>query len=468
MFLTADNKEIESKVSPDEYNAYKKAYRKEIIMSLYAKSNPFYLKKTKEWKNILLEEFDKKKLEELDKKRDYELEKKFILTEFDFAKDFHKGEKRRDNKEYYLVHTLEVVLGSKFNDKKNNKKTLTKGVLGIGLKPDHIGVALVHDTLESVLERHKNVDRKILYEIFKKDHKEYFKNAFSEYGYEIIKKHIQKVENLIVNIFTFDKEKDNYFSYIEKFFKKNYFIFTEEKGRDKRKILRDMLETQIIKAQDKSVSNYELLNQTKLQKIKSAYKTIYTANRFKSFVLRNKKKLSEFQLKQINMTLKDLTRSSIAATERVTTELNKKYEKDNHMLKRFTELEILVNKYEKINGFKEITMPKENAKWNNLGAFDGILYNMYRFITSEKKKAMKAYFKNIKNNQERHTKILAYNLCLKKLAEKLDNSSFVVDKFNYKYFQKIDKKLKEDGEYYYFDKKKDNNIFTSGYNKLVT
>jgi hypothetical protein len=451
MFLTSDNKEIEGKISLN-------AHVKEIAVSLYAKFNPIYHKKTKEWKNILLKELDKKGYSDL--------EKKFILAEFNFAKEFHRGEKRKDNKEYYLIHPLEVVLGSKFYEEDSNGP-LTEGVLDLGIKPDAIAAAITHDTLESALERHKNIPKEIINTLFKKEHKTYFKQAFSEEEYKDIKKHINKVENLVTKIFTFDKQKDNYFLYIDKFFKKKNFIFPGNEQRSKRKILRDMLETQIIKAQDKSVSNYELLNQTELQKLKSAYKTIYTANRFKSFILRNKKKLSEYQTDQSQKTLEDITRSSIAAVDRVTTILNKKYENNNYMLKRFTEIGILAKKYEKEKGFNEITIPNENAKWNKLEVFDGILYNMYKFITSEKEKAMRTYFKNIKDEQERHIKIFTYALSLKYLAEKLDNPNFVVHKFNYKYFQKIDEK--EVNNYSNYEKKSNNeNIAASYYNQLTT
>jgi len=447
MISMMDSEEIEGRICPI-------ARTKEFVLSLYSKANPVYNKKTKIWKDKLSKELDKKGYSDL--------EKKFILAEFDFAKDFHKGEKRRGNKEYYLIHPLEVVLGSKFYD--GSGKLLTRGVLNLDIKPNAVAAALAHDTLESALERHKKIPKKEMNKLFRKEHKKFFLERFTEREYDSIKKHIDKVEKLVIDIFTFDKKNDHYFSYIEKFFNKKNFKFT--KDRPKRKILRDMLEAQIVKAYDKSVSNYELLNQRKLAKIKSAYKTIYTGNRLKSGLLRNKKKLLKEQFKQGNVALEDLIRSTISAVNGVMGNIYMKYEKEknNHMLSNFGELEILANKYEKEKGFNEITMPNKNAKWNELEVFDGILYNMYKFITSEKQKAMRAYFENIKNEQERHIKIFTYALSLKYLAEKLDNPNFVVHKFNYRYFQKIDEKGVNN--YSNYEKKpKNENMAASYYNK---
>ena len=69
---------------------------KEFFIDLYMFFNIVHYQKTDKWKKTL-----KKKLDETNYS---DLEKKFILLEFDFAKYIHKGEKRKDNKEYYLEH----------------------------------------------------------------------------------------------------------------------------------------------------------------------------------------------------------------------------------------------------------------------------------------------------------------------------------------------------------------------------
>ena len=107
------------------------------------------------------------------------------------------------------------------------------------------------------------------------------------------------------------------------------------------------------------------------------------------------------------------------------------------MLKKFEEIDKLKKKYDQRGGLNKITLPVEGAKWNELEVFDGTLYTMYKFITSEKKKAMRTYFNSIEDEQERDIRIFTFATLLKLLSEKLDQPKFNVQKFNYRYFRRV-------------------------------
>ena len=420
-------------------------FMRELLIDVYMLFDRVSHVKTNKWKRTL-----EKKLDETNYTG---LEKKLILAEFDFAKLFHKGERRKDNGDYYLVHPLEVVLGSKFYLKDG---PFTDGTISLGLKAICTAIGVGHDTKESGLVRYKEIDKEIVHNLFIRKHRGHLKKVLTSEEYKQLEKEILIIEKFISEVFTFDREEDNYLSYIDKFFNKNTYKFLgevydfPEKSKELDKLILDyMLEIPIVKDLDRVQNNFQMDNLPYEFKLKSSFKNLYCGYRHKSFILKNKKDLDEEKVEKAFRALKNIKKIGIDTSNLITKDIGTKYGTNLIIRDEMNYIDGAKDGYEKKGSLGKITLQEKNGE---KGLFDQTIYSYYKSITNENDKPIDIYTGRFIPEKIEHLKKLTKEQMIilhfysdaslfKRLFSKLDDPKFLVKGFNLTYLKKVDESI---------------------------